>query len=388
MIRGTTALGLLSELIRIRSVAADEGAVARRCAAVLDEAGLHTTLLPWVDGREQLVARTDGGSGGDGPPLTFAGHVDTVPARPEDWSHDPWSGERDGDRVLGRGASDMKSGVAAAVDAVATHVRRPHACRGVQVVLAAGEETGCTGAREIAGTSLARGGPLLVPEPTANALVPAHKGALWLRLSATGRASHGSAPEWGDNAVVRLSRAAVALHDHDVWPSRDGFGAVTANVGVLRGGVQTNVVPDAAEMWLDLRTVPGTDLSALRRLVADLAGEGVTVTDDVVLPPVDTTPDDPFVGLVRDGLADVGLDGSVQPPARFFTDASVLSGLLADSDGEVDGAGDADSVPTVILGPGEPDQCHVVDEWCSASKVDAASAAYAAVLDRWCGARG
>lgn len=373
----STALDLLAALVRSRSVAGGEGDLARRCAKPLEDAGLKTTLLPWtgVDGglasnRDQLVARTGNG----GAPLTLTGHLDTVPADADAWSFDPWSGERDGDRVLGRGTSDMKSGVAALVTAVAAHARRAHPCHGVQVVLTAGEETGCTGAFRLPAGELAPGGPLLVAEPTANRLVPGHKGALWLRLTAHGRAAHGSAPERGDNAVVRLSRAAVALHECTGWPRHDRFGPVTANIGLLRGGVQINVVPDRAEMLLDLRSVPGVRADTLRAEVSRLAGDGVTVEDVVALPPVDTAFDDPFVGLVREALAATGVNDVPQPPARFFTDASALRPLL-------------DAPPTVILGPGEPDQCHVVDEWCSARRVEEAVEVYAAVLDRWCRGR-
>ena len=71
-----------------------------------------------------------------------------------------------------------------------------------------------------------------------------------------------------------------------------------------------------------------------------------------------------------------GEDPHPRPPARFFTDASVLARLLAGHDGR--------HAPTVVLGPGEPDQCHVVDEWCSATKVEAAVEIYAAMLDGWC----
>ncbi|NMH92664.1 M20 family metallopeptidase [Pseudonocardia bannensis] len=365
---------LLTELIRLRSVGSGEGAPARHCATALDRAGLGTRLLDWADGREQLVARTPGG---DGPPLTLTGHLDTVPADPAGWRADPWAAERDGDRIVGRGASDMKSGVAAAVVAVAEHARRPHRCRGVQVVLTAGEETGCTGALRIDAAALSGGGPLLVAEPTGNTLVPAHKGAHWMRLGAVGRAAHGSAPELGDNAVVRLARAAVALHDHTGWPHDERFGPVTANVGVLRGGVAPNVVPDTAELLLDVRTVPGPDAGRLRSLVGELAGDGVRVEDEVVLPPVDTAPDDPFVDLVRSSLKAVGLDDAPAPPARYFTDASVLAGLL--------GNGPGAAAPTVILGPGETAQCHVVDEWCLAGKVEQATELYQDLLDRWCG---
>jgi len=370
----TGALELLTELIRFRTVGGGEGAAARHCAALAEAAGLETRLLAWEPGREQLVART---VDGDGPPLTFTGHLDTVPAERADWSVDPYAAERDGDKVVGRGTSDMKSGVAAALAATVEHAARPHACRGVQLVLTAGEETGCTGLRGLDAPGrepIARGGPLVVAEPTANELVLGHKGAHWMRLHAAGRAAHGSAPDLGDNAAVRLARAAVALHDHAGWPRHERFGPVTANVGVLRGGVAPNVVPDAAELLLDIRTVPGVDAGQLRAQVGLLAGERVDVADHVVLPPVDTGPDDPFVAMVRAALEAAGLDDAAAPPARFFTDASVLAGLL----------GDGDAVPTVVLGPGEPAQCHVVDEWCSAQRVEQAAVVYRELLERWC----
>ncbi len=355
-------------------MASDEGVLAALCADLLRDNGFEVATPGWEEGREQLVARTGSGSA----PLTVTGHLDTVPADPAQWTVDPWAAERDGDRVVGRGTSDMKSGVATALVAAVDHAARPHRCRGLQVVLTAGEETGCTGALRLRRSSLAAGGPLLVTEPTANRLVPGHKGAHWMRLTAAGRAAHGSAPELGDNAVVRLARAASALHDHDAWPSHAAFGPVTANVGLLRGGVQPNVVPDSAEMLLDVRTVPGVDGDDVRSVVAGLGGDGVRVEDHVVLPVVDTDVHDPFVGLVREALAAAGEDDQPHPPARYFTDASVLAQLLSLPE-------DGGPAPTVVLGPGEPDQCHVVDEWCSASKVEAAVEIYRHLFDGWCG---
>lgn len=367
------ALELLAELVRVRSVAGGEGVLARRAGALLDDAGFTVALPGWALGREQLVART----GSTSAPLTLTGHLDTVPADPAQWAVDPWAAERDGDRIVGRGTSDMKSGVAALLVAAATHATRPHSCRGLQVVLTAGEETGCTGAAALRRGDLLVGGPLLVAEPTANRLLLGHKGAHWMQLTAKGRAAHGSAPELGVNAVVRLARAAVALHDHGDWPTHADFGPVTANVGLLAGGQQPNVVPDTARLLLDVRTVPGVDGVWLRGVVAGLAGSGVQVEDHVVLPVVDTAPDDPFVGVVADALATAGVDADPQRPARFFTDASVLAGLLAGAEGR--------PAPTVVLGPGEPDQCHVVDEWCSAARVELAVEVYVDLLDRWCG---
>ena len=360
----STAAELLAELVRADTVGAREGGLARRCAEILEEAGLEGRLVDFEEGREQYVAR----AGGDAP-LTFTGHLDVVPVSRADWSVDPFAAEVDGDRMVGRGTSDMKSGVAALVEAVAEHAARPHTCRGVQVVLTSGEETGCTGALTLPREALAPGGPLVVAEPTRNALVPGHKGAHWMHLTATGKAAHGSAPELGDNAAVKVARAAVALHDHTGWPA-----GVTANVGVVRGGVQTNVVPDAGELFLDVRTVPDAQGDQVREAVRRLVGDDVAVADHVVLPPVATPLDDPFVALVGEALTSVGLDGAPVDTARYFTDASALIPRLA-RDG---------STPTVVLGPGEPEQCHVADEWCSLARVDEAVAVYAALLDRWC----
>lgn len=369
------ATRLLEDLVRIRSDGTDEGIVTRHCALILNAVDAQVHTLDWKPNREQLIARFGGKDG----PLTLAGHVDTVPANPGDWSVDPWAGVSDGNRIVGRGTSDMKSGVAAMVTAVVGHQRRRHECRGIQVVLTGGEETGCEGALQIPSSALRSGGPLLVGEPTANALVPGHKGALWLRLTARGRAAHGSAPELGDNAVVRLARAVTALHDESCWPSDGRFGSVTANVGLIRGGILPNVVPDSAEAFLDLRTVPGVDPDELRERVRVIAGEGVTVADLVELPFVDTDLDDPFIDLVRAALAGNGLPDAPTAPARYFTDASALVGLLGN-----DSAGRPAAVPTVILGPGEPDQCHVVDEWCRLDRVDQAVAVYSSILAAWC----
>ncbi len=379
--RTSGVVPLLADIVRLSSVGANEGIVTRHCALMLAAVNARTQFVHWAPNREQLIARV----GGDGPPLTLAGHVDTVPADAAAWSVDPWTGARDGNRIVGRGTSDMKSGIAAMVIALVGHLRRPHECRGIQLVLTAGEETGCQGALQIPSSALRGGGPLLVGEPTANALVPAHKGALWLRLRAKGRAAHGSTPELGDNAVIRMARAAITLHDMTSWPSDERFGSVSANIGKLVGGIQPNVVPDSAELLLDLRTVPGIDPRELRQLVKTIVGEGVSLSDVVDLPLIDTDLDDPFIGLVREALAKNGLPDEPAAPARFFTDASALAGLLG---GAAAGKPPVVPVPTVILGPGEPDQCHVVDEWCRRDRVEQVVEVYLSILAAWCDGSG
>ncbi|QVQ51780.1 M20/M25/M40 family metallo-hydrolase [Spiractinospora alimapuensis] len=363
------ARDLLSKLIAVNTVGDGESGAAAVAAAELHAAGLVTKTLDWRPNRNQLIATTPGTD--DGPPLTFTGHLDTVPANPDDWSSDPWTATVNGDQLAGRGASDMKSGVAAFIVALAHHRRRQHDCRPVQLVLTAAEETGCEGAADIPSSALRRGGWLLVGEPTSNRLVLGHKGGLWLRLATHGVSAHGSAPHLGRNAIVAAARAAVSLHDTDDWPTDSRFGPVTANVGTIAGGAQVNVVPDAAQLALDLRHGPSVPSERLAARVAEIVGPDVDISTIARLSPVDTPTDSPFAHAVSDALEQVGLDPTPAPPARFFTDASVLTELLG-------------AEGTVICGPGEPEQCHVVDEWCSVTRLGQAAKVYSALLDTWC----
>ncbi len=121
--------------------------------------------------------------------------------------------------------------------------------------------------------------------------------------------------------------------------------------------------------------MPAFSGDRVRELVGLVVGGDVRVADHV-LPPVDTDVDDAFVGLVAESLAAVGAPAGPAEPARYFTDASALVTLLANSG--------ATPVPAVVVGPGEPDQCHVANEWCSLSRVDEAVEIYAELLRRWC----
>src|SRR6185437_16938244 len=119
-------------------------------------------------------------------------------------SHAPFGGEIVDGRLYGRGASDMKSGVAAFVAAAIAEAGRLADGSGVKLVVTAGEETGCEGAASLAASGrLGAAGALVVGEPTANQLFVGHKGALWLKAATAGATAHGSMPEQGDNAVYK-----------------------------------------------------------------------------------------------------------------------------------------------------------------------------------------
>ncbi|MFF7900202.1 M20/M25/M40 family metallo-hydrolase [Streptomyces sp. NPDC007920] len=232
--------------------------------------------------------------------------------------------------------------MAAATRRAATHP----ADTDVQLVFTLGEETGCEGAARLNGPAASP--LLLVAEPTANRIVLGHKGALWLRLTAEGRSAHGSRPELGDNALARLAAAAVRIHDHQHWPHSATHGPATVNVGTFHAGVQPNLVPDHAELMLDIRTVPEFTSEDALAAIEGLAGPGTRIERVLDLNGVATDPDEALVRGVFDALRPAAPDGQPQY-ATYFTDASVLAWKL-------------DSPPVVIYGPGEPEQAHVTDE--------------------------
>ncbi|WP_062217140.1 M20 family metallopeptidase [Streptomyces sp. NBRC 109706] len=373
-------VALTRQLLALDTVDRAESTAVAVLAPLLDAAGFSTRTVELAPGRAQLIAEWQPAAP-TAPPLCFSGHLDTVPLGGAAWTHDPFAGETDGDRLHGRGSSDMKGGVAALVLAAARLAGGPRPKRaGLRLVLTAGEETGCRGAATLADTLRgAPSGPLLIAEPTANRPVHGHKGALWLEADATGVTAHGSRPDLGDNAVLRLARAVLALTDEgdpDPTPPHPVMGAPTLNVGTFAGGLNTNSVPDRATATLDLRTVAGQRHPSVRDAVSRRLGTDIAVRTLLDLPAVWTDPDDPWVRSVT--TTTTTITGTPPPPpgaATFFTDACLLTPALGD-------------VPTLILGPGEPDQAHATNEWCSIRRLHESVEIYHEVATAWCDAGG
>jgi len=369
----TDALALTRALTAVDTVGHDETAALDTVAPLLEEAGFRTEVFEHEPGRGTLVAEWE--TGHEVPPLCLSGHVDTVPLGGAPWQRDPFAGEIDGDRLYGRGVSDMKAGVAAIVTAAVTVARSRPRRSGLRLVLTAAEETGSQGARFVAGRwgSATRSGPLIITEPTANAALLGHKGALWLQARAAGVTAHGSMPHLGHNAVVTLARAVSRLAEHrfDVEP-HPVMGSPTLNVGTFSGGLNTNSVPDRAIATVDVRTVAGQDHARLLAALSGIAGDGVEVTPLVDLPPVWTDPDDEWAASASAVVREVTGASAEVATATYFTDASVLTPALG-------------GVPTLICGPGQPEQAHVTDEWCSLTRLAESVEILTRLCGGWCG---
>jgi len=366
---------LTQALVRTETInpPGDEAAAAQLVGERLEAAGFAIESYELGPNRTGLVARSPGA--GERPALCMTAHLDTVPLGRARWSRDPLGGEIDGDRLFGRGSSDMKGGLAAIVVAAERLAGLGAGSAGLELVLCAGEETGCEGALQIAGTAgaLGRTGAVLVAEPTSNYPCTAHKGVVWLDAHTRGKTAHGSMPELGENAVYAMARAIGKLEGFALPPAdHELLGRPTLSVGTVSGGMNVNSVPDAATAGIDIRTVPGLGEDEAIAAVAQLLGEEVGLSERVKLPPVVTDPGDPWVAEVYEVMGP--LIGE-RPEARglaYFTDASALTPAYG-------------SPPTIVCGPGHAGQAHQTDEHCSVANLEVAAEGFFEIARRWCG---
>lgn len=367
------AVALTQALVRLRSInpPGEEEACAALLGGLLQDAGFAVARFEHAPGRPSLVARLDGSAGA--PPLCFTGHLDTVPLGATPWSRDAFAAEIDGDRLYGRGSSDMKSGVAAMVVAAIEAARAGRGRGGLALVLTAGEETGCDGAKHLAGLgdALPAAGALLVGEPSSNYPLVGHKGALWLQAEFKGVTAHGSMPEKGDNAVYKAAKGALRLAEYRfaAQPHRV-LGYPTINVGTLQGGLNVNSVPDRATLGIDVRTVPGQRNDEVCDELTALFEPGSGLQRQVDVGFVASDPRDPWIQEVFQ-LCAAALGEAPEPRgASYFTDASVLTPAFG-------------GVPTLVLGPGEAAMAHKTDEYCLVPRIHQAVELYGAIARRW-----
>jgi succinyl-diaminopimelate desuccinylase len=365
------AVSLTKALLRFDTVnpPGRESDCARYAGAMLQEWGYAVQYFDYQEGRTSVVARA-GGSDKKGP-LCLTGHLDVVPLGAREWSRDPFAGETDGDKLYGRGASDMKAGVAAILLAARVFARKLSGTPGVVVVLTAAEEGGCIGSAQLAKTQLlGRADAMVVGEPTSNYPLVGHKGSLKFHARFRGVSAHGSMPELGVNAIYKAGRALSKLEDFD-FNARPHpvMGKPTLNVGTFAGGSGVNVVPDEATIGVDIRTVPGVDHGELVKRLKTLLGEAeLAVFSD--LQPVWTPVDSEWVQRVFEICRPYLDEAPTARTAPYMTDAPNLLKVYA-------------GAPTVVLGPGEAAMAHQTDEYASQERIRQSVAIYEALIRDW-----
>ena len=361
------AVGLLQRLIRVDTVnpPGNEGPLQEQLEVLLAEAGFECELLAAEPGRTNLIARLRGG--GDGPTLTFLGHVDTVRADREEWSRDPWGGDLVNGWVWGRGALDMKGQVAAELAACLELGRegwRPAGGELLLVLTADEEAGGDLGARwlceqhpdkvrsdfvvnEGGGSRIEFGGRDFYT------LSVGEKGIFRMRLTARGRAGHASLPKIGENALLKLASNLSRLTEQPPpEPVPEGLAFLSALLGEPVGadqltsaldrvraeaplladfmaepmssvtltptkaqaGKKANVIPSEAEALIDCRVPPGMDQRDARERIEALLGDGdyeLEFSESVV--GNRSTMDSPLADAIREWLAEADPGAEIAP---------------------------------------------------------------------------
>ena len=344
--------------------------------------GAVCTRFPDATGQKAaLLARL----GPDGPGgLMLSGHVDVVPVTGQDWTVPPFQMTRQGDRLYGRGSTDMKGFIAAML---ALAERAPTLTRPLWLAISYDEEVGCIGVRPMLAALKARNirpDLVVVGEPTSMRLGLGHKGKLAFTVSAKGVARHSSEAPLALNALhlaadfmtaMRALQDDIAAHG----PAEDGYSVphATVHVGRLSGGTVVNLVPDSAELLMELRLLAADDPSALTARLHDMAAQ-------IVAPHRNAFPAAALTVIETGGYA--GLSTPLSPAVHSFatclppgTKPCKLSygtegGLFAQSLG----------VPVVVCGPGDMAQGHRPDEYIETAELAACDAALDAALARFC----
>jgi succinyl-diaminopimelate desuccinylase len=345
-----------------------ESECARFIAAELTAMGLAVERDEFADGRANVIGRL---VNGPGPAFAFNTHMDVVPAG-AGWSGDPLCLRCSGANLIGRGACDAKGPLAAMIEAIGLLAAERDAWSGTLIgAFVADEEVASAGARRLAAARPAIDF-VVVGEPSGNAPIIAHKGSLRPLLRVGGRSAHSGTPDLGVNAIFQAARLLprfAALHESLRAVPHELVGAPSLTVTRIAAGIADNMIPDACELLLDRRLVPGESeesaLAAIRAVLADAAGEGISA-EIVALKPTtggaaETAPDHPMVAAAlgagrRHGLLDprpFGFQGAC--------DFVHFRGIGAEG---------------VVLGPGDLAVAHKPDEFVPRAELAQAALIY------------
>jgi acetylornithine deacetylase len=375
---------LSRELVRIDSRnpslvanAPGEGAAARMLHDVLGSWGFAVELREAAAGRPNVIARA-GKPGGRS--LMFNGHVDVVGV--EGMTHAPWDAEERSGRIFGRGASDMKGGVAAMCAAAA---RAASDITDGEIIIAAvvDEEYESVGTRALVASGV-RADAAIVTEPTGLAIMPAHKGFVWITVTTHGRAAHGSRWDIGVDAILAMGQVLIEMGrlDQHELPKRSHplLGRPSVHASLIEGGSGMSTYPDRCTLQIERRTLPGETVEQVRSEIEQAcarAGAGFTdfradIEIGVAQQPSDVATDAPIVGALAGALRAESLPVRVQGMSAW-TDAALLN---------------ANNIPAICFGPGDMSLAHAAEEYISIDEIERATQVLTRLAKQWCGGQG
>ncbi len=370
---------LLADLVSIDSTnpdlvpgAAGEGQVAAFIADWLKRAGLDVQLMESAAGRPNVVAVAHGTGGGRS--LLLNGHMDTVSAGD---MVDPHKPRIEDGRMYGRGAYDMKSGLAACMQAIVEAGRHP--LRGDVILTAVvDEEYASLGTQEIA--RRVRADAAIVAEFTELQLILAHKGFAWFDIETTGVAAHGSRPDLGVDAIVHMGRILVQLDELDEELRSEAvhplLGSGSVHASLISGGRELSSYPDHCTLSVERRTLPGESpddveaelRSIVRRQQSADPSFHATIRRGLIRSPMELAEDADIARVMQEAATSVLGHPAPVAGVHFWSDAA----LLADA-----------GIPSLLFGPSGAG-AHAVEEWVDLESVRACAEVYLATALHFC----
>ncbi len=371
---------LLSDLVVINSVNPDlapgsrgETEIARYIAGWLERAGLEVQLIEAAPARPNVVGMARGIGGGK--TLLLNGHMDTVGTAGMSRPHDPVV--KDG-RLYGRGAYDMKGGLAACIVAAAEAKKR--GLRGDVIVEAvADEEYASIGTQALA--ARVRADAAIVAEFTELQLILAHRGFVWLEVETEGKAAHGSRPDLGVDAIAKMGGVLVELEKLDrrlrANPTHRLLGSGSVHASLIKGGQELSSYPDRCVLSIERRTIPGElPEQAEAELVQIVTEVGrvdpsfkASVRRGLDRSPLETGEDTLIAQTVQAAAIKVLGHSASIAGVPFWTDAAVLSGA---------------GIPSLLFGPAGAG-AHAVEEWVDLESVRVCAEVYLEAAVSFCG---
>lgn len=333
-------------------------------------------------GRANVVARLS--SGTPAPAFAMLAHMDTVPVG-EGWTRNPFGGEIVDGSLYGRGACDMKAGLAVVMSVLAAAARSGRKPRRDVLVCATVDEEGShmLGGNDLITRGVVNRESLIVAtEPTDLEVIVAHKGLVWMEIQTTGKLAHAGNPQIGVDAVRAAAEFVTRFHRAvSLLPQRhETLGRPTVTFSHASGGIKTNVVPDHARLELDIRLPPPMSIGEVHKLVercareveAEIPGCSVGYRQfNNERPPVEADCAADIVLAMTEAVRAV--TGSAKGVAAFpaYTDASVVQARTGNR-------------TALVFGPGRLAQAHTVDEYVPIDHIEKAEAIMARTVNRLC----
>ena len=357
------AMELTMKLVRIDSTdpGACEGEIGTFIFQYLKDLGVPVIKKEVLPGRFNIMAKVEGKE--DAPALVYICHMDTVTTG-EGWTVSPFGAEVIRGRIYGRGACDMKSGLACALSAFtsmalkARNGKKPG--RSLVFIGTVDEEDFMRGAEAaIADGWVSKDSWVLYTEPTNGQIEVAHKGRTWFEITVTGITAHASTPWKGADAIAAMAEIIAAIRRRiAACPVHPDLGASTVTFGQIEGGYRPYVVPDSCRVWIDMRLVPPTDTAGAAAIVEDAIAAatkeipGITAAYQITgnRPYVEKDEQSPLLNALSRACEEV--TGEPAPVSFFpgYTDTAVIAGTLGNHN-------------CMSYGPGDLELAHKPDEY-------------------------